>query len=182
MRKGTGRREVLQMLSFGSSSIMVRIGEPAWTLAALHLACAVARTHRCELLLVKMVPVSHASWLGTEFGNQNFTERDRRFLQECSATAEDYGITFSTGVYQYFTLSEAIVDAAEHFNTRIVFASLPQYKLPFWRRFLMWQMRRQFAKQGRLLYALDETFPDEAQVPHILVPAETPEPTLTTKS
>jgi hypothetical protein len=129
-----------------------------------------------------MIPVTHVGWLGTEFGTQNFTESDRRVMQECSATAEDYGIPFSIGVYQYVTLSEAIVDAAEHFNAQIVIASLPQYKLPFWQRFLTWQMRRQFAKQRRLLYTLDETSLDEPQTPQILVTIETPEKALTPKS
>jgi hypothetical protein len=170
------------MLSLGSSSIMVQIGEPAWTSAALHLGCAVARTHCYELILVKMIPVSHVGWLGTEFGNQNFNETDRKFLQQCSATAEDYGVPFSAGVYQYFTLSEAIVDAAEYFNARIVIARLPQYKLPFWRRFLLWQMRRQFAQQRRLLYTLDQPSRNEPPVHQIFLPAATPEKALTPKS
>jgi hypothetical protein len=138
-----------------------------------------ARTHCYELILVKMVPVSHVGWLGTEFGSQHYTEADRRFLKDCSTTAEDYGVPFSTAIYQYVTLSEAIVDAAEHFNTRIVIANLPQYKLPFWRRFLTWQMRRQLAKQRRLLFTLDESSPDEPQVPLIVMPAETAENTFT---
>jgi hypothetical protein len=159
------------MVSFGISSILVQIGEPAWTSAALHLACAVARTHCYELILIKMVPVSHAGWLGTEFGNLNFTETDRRLIQDCSATAEDYGVPFSTELYQYMTLSEAIVDAAQDFNARIVIASLPQYKLPFWRKFLMWRMRCQLTKQRRLLYTLDRLYLNESLIPQILVPA-----------
>jgi hypothetical protein len=158
-------------VSLDTSSIMVQIDEPAWTSAALHLACAVARTSCYELILIKMVPVSHVGWLGTEFGNLNFTETDRRLIQDCSATAEDYGVPFSTELYQYVTLSEAIVDAAQYFNARIVIASLPQYKLPFWRTFLTWRMRRQLAKQRRLLYTLDKTYPNEQLLPQILVPA-----------
>jgi hypothetical protein len=126
-----------------------------------------------------MVPVSHVGWLGTEFGNQHFTEAHRRFLQDCASTVEDYGVPFSAEIFQYVTLSEAIVDAAQHFNTRIVIASLPHYKLPFWRRFLTWQMHRQLTKQRRLLYTLDETPLHEPEVPQMLVTAETPEHSVT---
>jgi len=167
------------MRSFGSNSIMLQIGEPSWLPVALHLACAVARSHCYELILVKMIPVSHAGWLGTELGNLQLTETDRRLMQNCAATAEDYGVPYSTEIYQYITLSEAIVDAAQYFNARMVFANLPQYKLPFWRKLLMWRMRRQFARLGRLLYTLDETTPNEPQVPLIVVPAEAPEDSFT---
>jgi hypothetical protein len=157
----------------GVSTIMVQIGEPKWTLAALHLACAVARTNGHELILVKMIPVSHVGWLGTEFGYRNFTETDRRLLKEYGATAEDYGIASSVELYQYVILSDAIVDAAEYVNARFIFATLPQYKLPFWRRFLLWRLHSKLKRQGRLLYVLDEPLLEETWVPHIVVPAIT---------
>jgi hypothetical protein len=159
------------MVLSGISSIMVQVGEPVWTSAALHLACAIARTRCYELILVKLIPVSHVGWLGTDFGNQNLTEADRKLMQDCCATAEDYGVLFSTGLYQYVTLSEALVDAAQDFDAQIVIASLPPYKLPFWRRFLTWRMRRQLTKQRRLLYTLDRSHSNELPLPQILVPA-----------
>src|SRR5207248_3083715 len=137
-------------------SIMVQIGEPKWTLAALHLASAVARTNGDALILVKMIPVSHVGWLGTEFGYRNFTEADRRLLKDYAATAEDYGVASSVELYQYAILSDAIADAAEYVNARIIFATLPHYKLPFWRRFLIWRLHARLKRQGRLLYVLDE--------------------------
>jgi hypothetical protein len=152
------------------ASIMVQIAEPQWTLQALHLACAVGRTNSYRITLVKMVPVSHVGWLATEFGYQHFSIEDRRLLQECAITAEDYGVTVVTELFQYITLSEAIVDASTCFNARIVFATLPHYRLPYWRKFLIWQMRNGLAQQHRLLYTLEESLTPVQQTPSIVVP------------
>jgi hypothetical protein len=151
-------------------SIMVQMAEPQWTLQALHLACAVARANGYPITLVKMVPVSHVGWLATELGYQHFTIEDRRLLQECSITAEDYGVPSSVKLFQYVTLSEAVVDAAEQFNPRIVFATLPHYKLPYWRKYLIWRMRHALEHQQRLLYTLEESLTPVQQTPSIIVP------------
>lgn len=152
------------------STIMVQMADPQWTLQAVHLACAVARTNGYHILLVKMVPVSHVGWLSTEFGYQHFTIEDRRLLQECAITAEDYGISSTMKLFQYVTLSDAIVDAASQFDPRIVFATLPHYKLPYWRKFLIWRMRHGMERQQRLLYTLEESLTPVQQTPSIIVP------------
>jgi hypothetical protein len=154
----------------GVSQIMIEIDQPKWTLEALHLACAVARVSSWEVVLVKMVPVAHISWLGTELGYQNFSIADEEFLRVCLATAEDYGITASVRLFQYVTLSDGIADAAEYFDTQFVFATLPYYRLPGWRRFLMWRLRRQLAERGRSLYTLDRPPSSADWAPQILVP------------
>src|SRR5438045_2366359 len=101
-------QKVAQMTSASGSCVMVQVAEPTWTVAALHLACAVARTQGEALVLVKMVPVSHVGWLGTELGYQNFTEADHRLLREYAATAEAYGVIPSAELFQYVILSGAI--------------------------------------------------------------------------
>jgi hypothetical protein len=155
---------------------MVQVGTPKWTLAALHLACAVAHTNGYPLVLVKMVPVSHVGWLGTELGYQNFTESDRRLLRVYAETAEAYGVVPSAELYQYTILSDAIVDSAAYFDARIIFATLPRYKLPFWRGFLLWRVHWQLRRQGRLLFTLDEPHATDAWLPHIVVPTPTSVP------
>jgi hypothetical protein len=156
------------------SFVMVQVAKPGWTLAALHLACAVARTNCLGLVLVKMVPVAHAGWLGTELGYQNFTEADQRLLREYAATAEAYGVVPSAELFQYVILGDAIVDAADYFDARITFATLPPYKLPLWRRFWLWRLRRQMARRGRLLYTLDRPHLFDSTLPYILVPSSGP--------
>jgi hypothetical protein len=160
----------------GVGPIMITIGEPKWTSEALHLACAVARVNTCEVALVKMVPVAHIAWLGTELGYQNFNIADEQYLRECLATAEDYGVTASVRLFQYVTLSDGIADAVEYFDAKIVFATLPLYRLPSWRRFLMWRLRRQLAACGRTLYTLEKPHSSEEWAPQIVVsPPSSPE-------
>src|SRR5689334_9310770 len=109
-------------------SIMVQLGEPQWTSEALHFACTVARANSCGLTVVKLIPVGHPGWLGTELGNQNFTTADRNLLRECAITAEDYGIQVTVDLYQYVILSDAVLDAAEYFDAQLTFATLPHYR------------------------------------------------------
>src|SRR5689334_9925541 len=99
-------------------TIMVQAVDRNWTMAALHLACALARSTDAEIALVKMVPVQHISWLGTEFGYQNLTVHDHDELSAYQATAEDYGVLLNKEMFQYMTLPDAIADAAEYFDAQ----------------------------------------------------------------
>ena len=113
--------------------IMVQIADRAWTMEALHRACRLGRTMLTHIGLVKMVPVQHIGWLGTELGNQNFSESDQREIINYEATIEDYGIAFSLTISQYSELDKAIVQSADMLNASIVFATLPKTIIPFWR-------------------------------------------------
>ena len=42
-----------------TQTIMVHIGERAWTAETLHSACVLARKTGAEIALIKMVPVQH---------------------------------------------------------------------------------------------------------------------------
>jgi hypothetical protein len=57
--------------------IMLQIADRTWTLEALHCVCAIARKMSAKIPLVKMIPVQHIRWLGTELGNMNFSEEDQ---------------------------------------------------------------------------------------------------------
>src|SRR5689334_13511504 len=114
--------------------IMLQVATHKWNKQALYYACALARRGVSKIALVKMIPVQHIAWLGTEFGNLNLTNADRIELEDCAATVEDYGVEYSTLFFQYVTLSDALVDAAEHVNANVVFATLPQGLIPWWDR------------------------------------------------
>lgn len=129
--------------------IMVQISDHGWTLETMHCACLLARNTPARVVLVKLIPVQHISWLGTEWGQVNFTDQDRAEFAHYQATVEDYGVEFAPLLFQYVTLAEAIAQAAEYVNAQIVFAKLPQSVIPFWTRFQRWSLSRQFARQNR---------------------------------
>jgi hypothetical protein len=151
-----------------TQTIMIQIGDRAWTSEALHSACVLARRTGAEIALVKMVPVQHCSWLGTDFGYRLLTERDREELREYEFTLEDYGIQFSINVMQFATLLDATVQAAETVGAQIIFAQLPNSVIPYWHNFQMAMLRRRLAHQQRQLLE---------QAPGVqALPVEEPEP------
>jgi hypothetical protein len=132
--------------------IMVQIANRQWTLDALHRACILARERNAAIALMKMVPVQHVAWLGTEFGNMNFTEQDRADMRDYEATVEDYGIRCSAHVFQFVTLAEAISEAADYVDAQIVFATLPKSIIPFWQQFQLRRLRTLLARHRRELF------------------------------
>jgi hypothetical protein len=131
--------------------IMVQISDREWTLEALHCACLLARNTSARIALVKMVPVQHATWLGTNLGYMNLTYQGHAEFVDYQTTIEDYGVEFTPLVFQYITLIEATVQAAEHVNARIVFASIPASIIPWWTKLQRWMLRRQLIHQRRQL-------------------------------
>jgi hypothetical protein len=133
------------------SRIMVCLAESEWTQEAIYQACILARKTDGELALVKMVTVQHLGWLGTEFGNIHITQRDRQVTQEYKATAEDYGVTAIIHYFQYVTLDEAIVQAANHVKADTVFATLPTSLIPYWRRLQLYILRERLTQENCVL-------------------------------
>jgi uncharacterized protein YjbI with pentapeptide repeats len=131
--------------------IMVQIADREWTMDALYRACRLGRTMPTHIALVKMIPVQHMGWMGTELGNQNYSEQDLREIVNYEATIEDYGIEFSSTVFQYSDLDEAILQAADMLNASIVFATLPKSVIPFWRNWQLQNLRRRLWRDQRVL-------------------------------
>lgn len=131
------------------SVIMVQISNREWTLEALHCACLLARDTSARIALVKMIPVQHASWLGTELGYMHFTHQEQADFADYQATIEDYGVEFTPVVLQYVTFTEAIIQAVEHVNAQIVFAQIPESGIPLWTNFQRWMLNRKLARQQR---------------------------------
>lgn len=131
------------------SIILVQIADRAWTLEALHCACLLARQTAARIALVKMIPVQHPGWLGTDAGYMNFTPAEQADFADYQATIEDYGVAFTALTLQYVTLAEALIQAAEYVNAQVVFARIPEYGIPLWARFQHWTLQRTFVRQGR---------------------------------
>jgi hypothetical protein len=131
--------------------IMVQIADREWTMDALHRACRLGRTMPTHIALVKMIPAQHVSWLGTELGNRSFSEQDQREIINYETTIEDYGIEFSSTVFQYSELDEAILQAADMLNASIVFATLPKGIIPYWRNLQLHRLRRRLWRNQRVL-------------------------------
>ena len=114
-------------------------------------ACVLARQRSANIALVKMVPVQHLGWLGTDLGYLNLSEKDYREIADYEATIEDYGVLFSTELFQYATLADALLQCADHLEAQVVFATLPKSILPFWRSYQLRGMRRGLAQHQRAL-------------------------------
>ena len=131
------------------SVMMVQIADRSWTLEALHCAGVMARAKSATIALVMMVPVQHLGWLGTDFGYLNISEQERREIDDYQNTLEDYGVEFELCLFQYATLADALVQAAEYVHAQVVFATLPKSVIPSWHRYQLRNLRRQFAHDQR---------------------------------
>jgi hypothetical protein len=156
-----------QELAMSKSRLMIVMGDRAWTLAALHLACAMSRRDQADVLLLKMVPVRHPLLLGTEAGSLNFTAKDADALADMAATAEDYGVSLDVQLCQYANYWHAVVDAAEQVGVTAVAVHIPSSAIPYWHDFRRWWLRRQLARQQQLLITLDDLAPSLTWTPSI---------------
>lgn len=137
------------------STIMVHITNQTQTLAALHVACAMARSSQACIVLLNLIPVSHPEWLGTEWGYMNFSARDQRALKDYEKLVESYGITVKTCVMQVMSTQDGIISAADSVDAQIVFARLPHSFIPFWHTWQVKKLRRALEQHQRQLYMLD---------------------------
>jgi hypothetical protein len=150
--------------------IMVQMTDGARTLEALHFACALAHGKQDTVALVKMVPVQHIGLLGTELGLMNLTDADCKEIADCQAVAKSYGVEVEAHLFQYTTLAEAVAQAADYVDARIVFAALPQSTIPYWYRLQSWILRRHLTRHHRQLYLLEPGSGSAHWTPAILVP------------
>lgn len=137
-------------------TILVHLSDRRWTMEAVHLACALARNNGGRVILLRLMAVTHVAYLGTELGNTPPTARERAVIRECSATAEDYGVTAELQQMQCLSMRAALVEAAELVQASIVFAPIPQSWLPFWQKAQRWWVARQMKAAHRQFFTLDE--------------------------
>lgn len=150
--------------------LMIVMGDRSWTLAALHLACAMSRRNQTELLLLKMTPVRHPLLLGTSMGSLSFTAADEQALQELEAAAAEYGLSVDVKVCQYASYWHAVVDAAEQVDAAAVMIHIPPSPIPYWHHWRCRSLRRQLARQQRELITLDDLPPSLTWTPSITLP------------
>lgn len=120
--------------------LMVVLGEREWTQRAMHLACAVARDLHEPVVMVDMVRANHPALLGEAAGLINQTAAERQLLQECAATAEDYGVEFQLRVVCYADFVTGLASAAEQIHASLIFAPPPAGPFGFWNRLVLWRM------------------------------------------
>ncbi len=149
------------------SRLMIIVGDRAWTLAALHLACAMSRRGETEVLLLKMIPVRHPALLGTEAGFLNFGAEEVLALEEMVATAEDYSVAVNVHLFQYANYWPGIVDAAAQLGATAVIARIPPSTFPYWQAFHRWWLRHRLTRQQQLFFALEDLKPSLVWTPSI---------------
>jgi len=148
------------------SRLLIVMGDRTWTLAALHLACAMSRRNQTEVVLLKMVPVRHPLSLGTDASLLNFTPEDAKALSDMAATAEDYSVALDVQLYPYANW-HAVVGAAEQLGATAVIIHIPPSPIPYWSSLRRWLLRRRLARQQQLLFTLDDLSPSLTWTPSI---------------
>jgi hypothetical protein len=151
----------------GKSRLMIVMGNRAWTLAVLHLACAMSRRNQVEVVLLKMVAVRHPLSLGTVPVSLDLTREDITDLADVAATAEDYGVFIDVEVCHYANYWHAVVDTARQLQVTAVLVHIPPTPIPLWGNLRRWLLRRQLARQQQLLFTLDDLAPSLTWTPSI---------------
>lgn len=143
-------------------TIIVQMSDRQWTMQALHLACALARNNHAQVILLRLIAVNYPGYLGTPFGNGSLTRSEYADIKEFVATAEDYGIELSLSQMQCVSSPGALADAANELKADVVFAHVPESRIPYWRRLQVWNLERRLSHCQ--LFTLDKSgrSPDEA--------------------
>ena len=131
--------------------IMVQIAKRKWTLDALRCACLRACKMPVRIALVKLIPVQHFAWLGTDLGYMNFSEQDRIEFIDYQKIVRENGVQFSAHLFQYASLHDAILQAANFTGAQIVYATLPKSIIPFKHNYQLQWLRHHLAQQRREL-------------------------------
>jgi hypothetical protein len=132
--------------------VMVQVDEPEWTRAVVQSACQLAQRKHARLVLVKLVPVKHALYLGTAMGYLTLDEAQEQVVQGYVALAAEAGVPCDVQFYQYYDLMRAISEATACSGATIVFARLPESKLWFWREARVEVLRQHLAHLDATLY------------------------------
>jgi hypothetical protein len=136
----------------GKPVIMVQIDEPQWTQSVMRSACALAQRQNARIVLVKLVPVRHALYLGTGMGYLDLDEQEVLSLQKYADMAADCHVDCDIKVYQYWDLFRAINDAAGWLGASTVFARLPRSRFFFWNEARWEVLRQHLAHQSAELF------------------------------
>ena len=134
-----------------TSSVLVVTGERNWSLRALHLAAAMARTAGVGVVMARFVRVAHMEYLGAGAREALLWYEEYDDICEYARTAEAYGVPFSVEMFEYNDYSGGLVSAAEHYDAAVVFAPAPSAIVEPLANLRLWWLRRTL---GRPLYVL----------------------------
>ena len=152
-------------------TILVQMADEKWTMEAMHLACALARSVGAQVALLRLIQVTHPSYLGTPFGNKPPDKTEYQRLKEYTATAEDYGAELTLCWMQCISSLDAVVEAADSLDATIIFARIVPTRFAIWRRFQVWNLKRRLMMKRRQLFTLDEPASVMEWTPSITVKA-----------
>jgi hypothetical protein len=140
------------------NTIVVQLSNRAWTMEAMHLACALARNIGGEIALLHLAPANNPGLLG--WGVTPPTPAEYEQMKDYASVAEDYGVAFTVQPMQYVSMPDALAQVAEVLNAVALFAHIPASRVAVWRRFQLWNIRRQM--HHCRLYTLDADQPELA--------------------
>jgi hypothetical protein len=149
------------------NTVLVQLAEETWTSQAVHLAAALARNCDAQLVLLRLIPVRHLSYLGSDFGSTPVTSEEYARLRSYEATAEDYGLALTVASTQAVSPLAAVAEAADHLDAQVVFACVPESRIPYWHQYQSWKLERRL--RPRTLYTLDNSLRLPNWAPHISV-------------
>lgn len=139
------------------STILIHVTDQTHTVAALRTACELACNNQHDIVLLKLIPVMHPGWLGTDdWGYMNLTSKDQEALLDYQRYAEKRGVQVEVCCMQSISTVDALIEAVENANVQIVFAHLPHTIIPFlryWHRKLQHRLEQHQCQ----LYLSDST-------------------------
>jgi hypothetical protein len=150
---------------------MVQLADPGWTLRAMHLACAMASRAHTSVVLVRMVAVPHIGLVGEDMGEIECTSAEHETIHNAGRLASDYGVDFQITNFQFFSLTEALADAAAYVNAQAVFAQLPAGLFPYWHKFKVWTLRHKLTSLNCQLYTLEASSGRRESISSVLAQA-----------
>ncbi|MCI0710945.1 MAG: hypothetical protein L0154_12365 [Chloroflexi bacterium] len=136
-------------------TIIVQISDHQWTMEATHLACALARRIDGNIVLLRCVLANNPGLLG--WGVPLLTNSEYQNIKEYTAVAEDYGVEYTVQPMQFISLMDALAQATQQLDARVLFAHIPRTRISLWRKFRLWQLRHQL--HNCYLYTVDEKQP-----------------------
>lgn len=128
------------------SSLLVQLGDDAWTPYALTSACQLAQLEHAQIILVRFLPTARVRWLGAPIAPLAWSTSTQAKLIRYDNLCAQYGLELALYTVIYHELSGAIADTAQQFEATDVFVQFPPCSIPFWRQFqlkmLQWQLRK----------------------------------------
>jgi hypothetical protein len=147
--------------------ILVQMSDEQWTLEALHLASAFARNVGGKIVLLHLALANNPGLLGWGMGPPS--EAEQHLIKEYAAVAEDYGVMFCVQPMQFVVLVDALAQAAENLKACVLFADIPHSHVPLWRRFRLWNLKRQLGDCRLCLLDGDQPFNLEKPIPSTVI-------------